>query len=107
MNEAEALDFVMTVEKHQNAGVSPIGRSGNPVHDRKDICFVPDGDYVKFTPGLEKGVEEMCNLSAGIERQGIEKGIEKGKSEMIDFIARISKYSKEKIAEIGRLHGLL
>jgi len=25
----------------------------------------------------------------------------------IDFIARISKYSKEKIAEIGRLHGLL
>ena len=45
----------------------------------------------------------MCNLSAGIERQGIEKG----KSEMIDFIARISKYSKEKIAEIGRLHGLL
>jgi hypothetical protein len=73
------------------------------VHDRKDICFVPDGDYVKFTPGLEKGVEEMCNLSAGIERQGIEKG----KSEMIDFIARISKYSKEKIAEIGRLHGLL
>jgi len=49
----------------------------------------------------------MCNLSAGIERQGIEKGIEKGKSEMIDFIARISKYSKEKIAEIGRLHGLL
>jgi len=59
----------------------------------------------------------MCNLSAGIERQGIEKGIDKGKSEMIlemlkekqpiDFIARISKYSKEKIAEIGRLHGLL
>ena len=72
-------------------------------HDSQDICFVPDGDYVKFTPGLEKGVEEMCNLSAGIERQGIEKG----KSEMIDFIARISKYSKEKIAEIGRLHGLL
>ncbi len=72
---------------------------------------------VEITPGLEKGVEEMCNLSAGIERQGIEKGIDKGKSEMIlemlkekqpiDFIARISKYSKEKIAEIGRLHGLL
>ena len=72
---------------------------------------------MEITPGLEKGVEEMCNLSAGIERQGIEKGIDKGKSEMIlemlkekqpiDFIARISKYSKEKIAEIGRLHGLL
>ena len=64
-------------------------------------------DFWNITPELEKGVAEMCNLSAGIERHGIEKGIEKGKSEMIDFIARISKYSKEKIAEIGRLHGLL
>ena len=63
----------------------------------------------------------MCNLSAGIERQGIEKGRaegrDEGKTEMIlemlkekqplDFISRISKYSKEKIAEIGRLHGVL
>lgn len=29
---------------------------------------------VEITPELEKGVDEMCNLSAGIEKQGIEKG---------------------------------
>ncbi len=59
----------------------------------------------------------MCNLSANIEKQGMEQGIEKGKSEMIlemlkekqsvDLIARVSKFSKKKIAEIGRLHGVL
>ena len=34
--------------------------------------------HVEITPELEKGVSEMCNLSAGIERQGIEKGLEQG-----------------------------
>ena len=34
--------------------------------------------HIEITPELEKGVADMCNLSAGIERQGIEKGIEKG-----------------------------
>ena len=77
--------------------------------------------HIEITPELEKGVADMCNLSAGIERQGIEKGIEqgidKGKTEIIiemlkenqslDFISRVSKYSKEKITEIGRLHGVL
>ena len=29
---------------------------------------------VEITPELEKGVADKCNLSAGIERQGIEKG---------------------------------
>ena len=76
---------------------------------------------VEITPELEKGVADMCNLSAGIEKQGVQKGIEqgidKGKTEIIlemlkekqplDFIARVSKYSKEKIAEIGRLNGIL
>ena len=33
---------------------------------------------VEITPELEKGVADMCNLSAGIEKRGIEKGIEKG-----------------------------
>ena len=35
-------------------------------------------DFWNITPELEKGVAEMCNLSAGIERQGIKKGIRKG-----------------------------
>lgn len=73
--------------------------------------------HIEITPELEKGVADMCNLSAGIEKQGIEKGRDEGKTEIIiemlkekqplDFISRVSKYSKEKIAEIGRLHGVL
>lgn len=38
---------------------------------------------IEITPHLEKGVADMCNLSEGIERRGIEKGIEKGKIETI------------------------
>ena len=77
--------------------------------------------HVEITPELEKGVADMCNLSAGIERQGIEKGRaegrDEGKTEMVlellkenqplDLISRVSKYSKEKITEIARLHGVL
>ena len=37
---------------------------------------------IKMTPRLERGVQEMCNLSEGVEQRGIEKGmalgIEKG-----------------------------
>ena len=36
---------------------------------------------VEITPELEKGVADMCNLSAGIERQGIEKGRIEGRAE--------------------------
>ena len=56
-----------------------------------------------------------------IENRGIEKGREEGreegKNEMVlemlrekqplDLIARVSKFSLEKIAELGRLHGVL
>jgi len=67
---------------------------------------------VEITPELEKGVAEMCNLSAGIERQGIDKGKTEIVLEMLkenqplDFISRVSKYSKEKIEEIARLNGV-
>ena len=49
--------------------------------------------------------------------EGEAKGHAAGKAEMViemlkekqplDLISRVSKYSKEKIAEIGRLHGVL
>ncbi|WP_051650139.1 hypothetical protein [Selenomonas sp. AB3002] len=67
---------------------------------------------VEITPELEKGVADMCNLSAGIERQGIDKGKTEIVLEMLkenqplDFISRVSKYSKEKIEEIARLNGV-
>lgn len=67
---------------------------------------------MEITPELEKGVADMCNLSAGIERQGIDKGKTEIVLEMLkenqplDFISRVSKYSKEKIEEIARLNGV-
>ena len=52
-----------------------------------------------------------------IENRGREEGREEGKSEMVlemlrekqplDLIAKVSKFSLEKIAELGRLHGIL
>ena len=52
-----------------------------------------------------------------IENRGREEGREEGKSEMVlemlrekqpvDLIAKVSKFSLEKIAELGRLHGVL
>ena len=52
-----------------------------------------------------------------IREEGLAEGEAKGKAEIVlemlkenqplDFISRVSKYSKEKIAEIGRLHGVL
>ena len=34
--------------------------------------------HVKMTPNIEKGVAEMCNLSEGIYRDGIEAGVAQG-----------------------------
>ena len=78
-----------------------------------------------MTPNLEKGVAQMCNLSEGVYRdgveygleQGLEKGLEQGRMETVlallrekmplDLIARVTKLSAEKIQEIGRLNGIL
>ena len=52
-----------------------------------------------------------------LSEEGREEGREEGKSEMVlemlrekqplDLIAKVSKFSLEKIAEVGRLHGVL
>ncbi len=36
---------------------------------------------IEITPELEKGVDKMCNLSEGIEKNGIDKGITIGREE--------------------------
>ncbi len=64
--------------------------------------------------GRAEGREE--GLAEG-RAEGHAEGHAEGKAEMVlemlkenqplDFISRVSKYSKEKIAEIGRLHGVL
>ena len=62
----------------------------------------------------EMKIEEERELA---EAKGIEKGIEKGKIEIVremlrthqplEFISEMTKFSSEKIAEIGKMHGLL
>lgn len=43
---------------------------------------IPEIEFnIDITPELEKGVDDMCNLSAAIEKKGIEKGIELGRDE--------------------------
>ena len=84
---------------------------------------------IRITPGLERGVKEMCNLSEGVERRGIEKGIEKGmalglaegREQManetvigmlkeklsVDMISRVTKLSVEQVKEIGKKNALI
>ena len=74
-----------------------------------------------MTPNLEKGVAQMCNLSEGVYRDGVEYGLEQGLEQgrmetvlallrekmSLDLIACVTKLSAEKIQEIGRLNGIL
>ena len=63
-------------------------------------------DFWNITPELEKGVAEMCNLSAGIERHGIEKGIEQGRLKTVlntlrRYIRRQLPISADVLADIA------
>ena len=74
-----------------------------------------------MTPNLERGAVQMCNLSEGVYRDGVEygleQGLEQGRMETVlallrekmplDLIARVTKLSAEKIQDIGRLNGVL
>ena len=72
---------------------------------------------IQTTPKLEKGVAEMCNLSEGIEKRGIERGREEGRKDTIlamlkhgiptDTIAQIVGWTNEKVRELGRVNGIL
>ena len=62
-----------------------------------------------MTPNLEKGVAQMCNLSEGVYRDGVEYGLEQGREQgrmetvlallrekmSLDLIARVTKLSAE------------
>ena len=75
--------------------------------------------HVKAMPDIEKGVAEMCNLSEGIYRDGLEAGMAQGKEDSakdmalslldenmpLDFILRVTKLSAERVREIGAAHG--
>ena len=49
---------------------------------------------VEITPELEKGVDDMCNLSAGIERKGIEQGMELGENRLAKLISHLLSIGK-------------
>ena len=79
--------------------------------------------HVKAMPDIEKGVAEMCNLSEGIYRDGLEAGMAQGMAQgkedsakdmalslldenmPLDFILRVTKLSAERVREIGAAHG--
>ena len=72
----------------------------------------------RFMDAYNKRIEEgrAVNMEAWID-EAENRGREEGKSEMVlemlrekqplDLIAKVSKFSLEKIAEVGRLHGVL
>ena len=80
---------------------------------------------IRITSGLERGVTEMCNLSEGVERRGIEKGMALGLAEgraegraevaiellkeklSIEMIARATKLTVEQVKEIGKKNALI
>ena len=50
----------------------------NNLSQQEKTKKLSDEFSIKMTPRLERGVKEMCNLSEGVERRGIEKGIALG-----------------------------
>ena len=64
-----------------------------------------------MTPRLERGVKEMCNLSEGVERRGIEKGIALGMEQVaiamltdnkpMEEILKYSRLPLERIQELA------
>ena len=52
--------------------------------DSEDKCQILEEDFkIKMTQTLEREVSLMCNLSKGVEEQGIQKGLEQGIQAMI------------------------
>lgn len=55
---------------------------------------------IKMTKSLESEVWNMCNISEGVERKGIEKGIEKGIAESICNIMDSLKMTMEQAMDV-------
>ena len=61
--------------------------------DSEDKCQILEDDFkIKMTQTLESEVSLMCNLSKGVEEQGIQKGLQKGLEQGIQaMIATLKK----------------
>ncbi len=108
-------EFVQRVRDNNAAGM----KLDDAVDEAVDYCIQNDllADY--FAENRGRVVKMMLTEYASkIHLKKIrEEGRAEGKTEIVlemlkdnqplDFISRMTKYSKEKIAEIGRLHGVL
>lgn len=80
------------------------------IADKNSLSVLKDEFAVSLTPSLEKGVKEMCNLSEGVEKRGIEKGQRDSLLSVALEMLRdkmplklIEKYSRLSAAEIRKL----
>lgn len=112
-------EFVQRVRDNNAAGM----KLDDAVDAAVDYCIQNNllADY--FAENRGRVVKMMLTEYASkihmkaIREEGRAEGRDEGKTEIVlemlkenqplDFISRISKYSKEKIAEIGRMHGIL
>ena len=105
-----------------------IGGAEAGIRRRLQECACCFGQYPQgMRRGISEGVAEMCNLSEGIYRDGVEAGVaqgvaqgmEQGKKESVkdmvlsllnenmplDFIMRVTKLPAERVREIAAPHG--
>ena len=80
-----------------------------------ELKNILESEYaIQITPDLEKGVEEMCNLSEGIYAQGISQGISQERENFaismlrdhmpIDVIVKHSKLTKERVEKLAEMN---
>lgn len=69
--------------------------------DSEDKCQILEDDFkIKMTQTLESEVSLMCNLSKGVEEQGIQKGLEQGIQAMIATLKKLQIPTETILMEI-------
>lgn len=67
----------------------------------EDKCQILEDDFkIKMTQTLESEVSLMCNLSKGVEEQGIQKGLEQGIQAMIATLKKLQIPTETILMEI-------
>ena len=75
--------------------------------DSEDKCQILEDDFkIKMTQTLESEVSLMCNLSKGVEEQGIQKGLEQGIQAMIATLKKLQIPTETILIEICEKFGL-
>ena len=73
----------------------------------EDKCQILEEDFkIKMTQTLESEVSLMCNLSKGVEGQGIQKGLEQGIQAMIATLKKLQIPTETILIEICEKFGL-